>query len=125
MLHHVSLGVADLQRSAAFYNAVLGELGYVQIWVDRTAVGFGPPGGGDKLAIKLRSDEAIVPAPGFHLAFAAPSRQAVQQFHQAALAHGGQDNGAPGLRPAYGAEYYAAFVRDPDGHAIEAVINGP
>ena len=53
------------------------------------------------------------------------TRQAVQDFHHAALANGGRDNGAPGLRPHYGAHYYAAFVFDPDGYAIEAVINGP
>ena len=62
--------------------------------------------------------------PGFHLAFAAPSRAAVDEFHKAALQHGGKDNGAAGLRPDYGDEYYAAFVIDPDGYPIEAVING-
>jgi catechol 2,3-dioxygenase-like lactoylglutathione lyase family enzyme len=60
----------------------------------------------------------------FHLAFTAPSRSAVDEFHKAALLHGGEDNGAAGLRPDYGDEYYAAFVIDPDGYHIEAVING-
>ena|SRR5438105_4099557 len=122
MLHHISLGVADLRRSADFYDAVLAPLGYVRVWADATAVGYGEPGGEDKLAIKLR-EGASAPGAGFHLALAAPSQEAVAQFHRAALAHGGADNGAPGLRPHYGAKYFAAFVIDPDGYRIEAVIN--
>ena len=122
MLHHLSLGVADLQRSAAFYDSTMGALGYVRVWTDGTAIGYGRVAGEDKLAIKQRSD-ARAPGPGFHIAFAAPSRAAVDAFHSAALAQGGHDNGAPGLRPHYGPHYYAAFVFDPDGYAIEAVIN--
>jgi len=122
MLHHVSIGVIDLQRSGAFYDAAMGALGHVRVWVDETAIGWGEPGGGDKLAIKLRSG-AHAPGAGFHLAFTAPSREAVHAFHAAALANGGRDNGAPGLRAHYGPHYYAAFVIDPDGYAIEAVIN--
>ena len=124
MLHHVSLGVADLQRSVTFYDAVLSTLGYVRVWADETAVGYGPPGGGDKLALKLRAD-TVAPGPGFHLAIAAASRSAIVEFHAAALRSGGQDNGAPGLRPHYGPNYFAAFVVDPDGHHIEAVMNAP
>lgn len=123
MLHHISLGVVDLQRSAAFYDAALSALGYVRVWADKTAVGYGYPGEGDKLAIKLRSDGVVVPGPGFHLAFAAPDRESVARFYEAALRRGGKDNGAPGLRPDYGPDYYAAFVVDPDGYPIEAVIN--
>jgi catechol 2,3-dioxygenase-like lactoylglutathione lyase family enzyme len=123
MLHHISLGVVDLQRSAAFYDAALSALGYVRVWADKTAVGYGCPGEGDKLAIKLRSNGVAVPGPGFHLAFAAPDRESVARFYEAALRQGGKDNGAPGLRPAYGPDYYAAFVIDPDGYPIEAVIN--
>jgi catechol 2,3-dioxygenase-like lactoylglutathione lyase family enzyme len=123
MLHHVSFGVADLRRSAAFYDAVLSALGYVRVWADDTAVGYGLPGGGDRLALKLR-ENVRPPGPGFHLAFAARSRAAVDAFHAAALRHGGQDDGAPGLRPHYAPEYYAAFVVDPDGLRIEAVSQG-
>jgi len=125
MLHHISFGVADLGRSAAFYDATLSALGYARVWSDETAIGYGPPGGGDKLAIKLRSSGASAPGPGFHLAFAAPSREAVALFHAAALRNGGRDNGAPGPRPDYGPDYYAAFVIDPDGYPVEAVINRP
>lgn len=129
MLHHVSFGVSQIERSAAFYDAVLKPLGYVRVWDDLNpgdpdqAVGYGPPGSGDKFAIKLRSAGARPPGEGFHLAFAAPDRQAVVAFHEAALACGGLDNGLPGLRPHYGPNYFAAFVVDPDGHRIEAVCN--
>jgi catechol 2,3-dioxygenase-like lactoylglutathione lyase family enzyme len=79
-------------------------------------------------ATNLRSNSTMVPAhpgPGFHIAFAAPDRAAVDAFHQAALAAGGIDNGGPGLRLHYGPTYYAAFVIDPDGHRIEAVFKAP
>ena len=121
MLHHLSLGTSDLARSTAFYDAVLTALGYARVWADDTAVGYGYPGAGDKLAIKLRRGKVMVPGLGFHVAFAATDREAVSRFYQAALEHGGKDNGPPGLRPQYGENYYAAFVFDPDGYAIEAV----
>ena len=123
MLHHISLAVADLDRSAAFYDAALAPLGYVRVWSHATAIGYGLPGGGDKFAIKARGREPAVPAAGFHLAFAAPSRGSVDAFHRVALGSGGRDNGAPGLRPQYAPDYYAAFVFDPDGYRIEAVIH--
>jgi catechol 2,3-dioxygenase-like lactoylglutathione lyase family enzyme len=125
MLHHISLGVADLERAGAFYDAVMSPLGFERVWSDATAIGYGLQQHEDKLAIKLRGRDASPPGAGFHLALAAPSRQAVDAFHEAALRCGGQDNGAPGLRPDYGPDYYAAFVVDPDGHRIEAVINAP
>ncbi len=95
------------------------------MWADASAVGYGNPGGDDRFAIKLRAPQLTALGPGFHLAFAAPSRDAVARFHGAALAHGGQDNGAPGLRVNYGENYLAAFVTDPDGYQIEAVNNDP
>jgi len=125
MLHHLSFGVSNLERAAAFYDAALSALGYVRVWSDATAIGYGCEGGGDKLAIKLSTGEAVAPGPGFHVAFAATSRAAVARFHAAALKNGGQDNGAPGLRPQYGENYYAAFVIDPDGYRVEAVIDAP
>ena len=124
MLHHLSLAVTDLARSAAFYDATLATLGYVRVWADATAVGYGSPGGGDQFAIKLKSSGVIMPGEGFHVAFAASSREAVAAFYKAALVHGGKDNGGAGLHPEYGSHYYAAFVFDPDGYRIEAVING-
>jgi len=130
VLHHLSLGVRDLGKSARFYDAVLAPLGYIRVWEDFTgsgegaAVGYGVGGGGDKLALKERRSGNVASGAGFHLAFAAPSRTAIDAFHAAALRHGGKDNGAPGLRPAYGPGYYAAFVIDPDGHRLEAVLIG-
>ncbi len=124
MLHHLSLAVSDIARSDAFYQAVLGALGYVRVWGHETAVGYGVPGGDDKFAIKLARSAVQVPGNGFHIAFAAQDRAAVGRFYAAALAHGGRDNGLPGLRPQYGEGYYAAFVLDPDGWEIEAVVNG-
>ncbi|HXB58506.1 MAG TPA: VOC family protein [Candidatus Acidoferrales bacterium] len=121
MLHHLSFAVADLQRSSGFYDAVLAPLGYVRVWTHKTAIGYGLLHGGDKFAIKLRSEPIAVPGEGFHVAFAAPSREAVGAFYRAALAHGGKDNGGPGIHSEYGDDYYAAFVFDPDGYRIEAV----
>lgn len=129
MLHHLSFGVRDLRRAAEFYDAVLQPLGYVRVWTDfegdddTQAVGYGEPGGGDKLALKQCPNGAIAPGPGFHLAFSAPSREAVNRFHEAAMRSGGKDNGVPGLRLDYGPDYYAAYVVDPEGWRIEAVIN--
>lgn len=131
MLHHISFGVSDIERAAKFYDNVLGPLGFQRVWEDLRpgeadqAVGYGRAGEGDKFAIKLRTSSHLAPRPGFHLAFTAPSREAVRAFHAAALIQGGQDNGAPSLRPDYGPNYYAAFVIDLDGFPIEAVFNRP
>jgi catechol 2,3-dioxygenase-like lactoylglutathione lyase family enzyme len=125
LLHHISLGVSDLQAMATFYDAVLAPLGQVRVWDGPRSVGYGLPGQGDKLLLNLREDGVRAPGSGFHLAFSAGSREAVDRFHAAALAHGGTDNGAPGLREQYGPDYYAAFVIDPEGCRIEAVINAP
>ncbi len=126
MLHHISLGAEDIERATRFYDAVLKPLGFVRVWTDlrpgeqEQAVGYGPEGSGDRLAIKQVTRQ-VPEIPGFHVAFAAPSRAAVTAFHSAALAYGGRDNGPPGLRPHYGPNYFAAFVVDPDGHRLEAV----
>ncbi|KPF67171.1 glyoxalase [beta proteobacterium AAP99] len=139
MLHHLSFGVADIMRSARFYDAVLGALGQIRVWEDlddigpdaNPAVGYGTEPGNDLLALKQRNTQrlpagaTLAPGPGFHVAFSAQSRGEVDAFHAAALAHGGLCNGPPGLRPDYGPHYYAAFVIDPDGYRIEAVINRP
>lgn len=126
MLHHISLGALDIERAARFYDAILEPLGYARVWTDLRpgeqdqAVGYGPKDSGDKLAIKQVA-QRVLQIPGFHLAFAAPTRAAVTAFHSAALACGGKDNGPPGLRPDYGPNYFAAFVVDPEGHRLEAV----
>jgi catechol 2,3-dioxygenase-like lactoylglutathione lyase family enzyme/ribosomal protein S18 acetylase RimI-like enzyme len=120
MLGHLSFGVNDLDRAAAFYDSILAPLGYIRVWTGPNGVGFGEKGAGDKLALFPKAGQ-VAPGPGFHLAFIAPSREAVDAFHVAAINAGAIDCGAPGLRPHYGATYYAAFVVDPDGYKLEAV----
>lgn len=128
MLDHVSLGVADLERSRRFYDAVLPPLGLVRI-VDfggGRGSDYGATPGSTGVEFTITKENSVqTPIPGAHLCFRAPSRVAVKAFHQAALAAGGRDDGAPGLRPNYHADYFAAFVLDPDGHRIEAVCHSP
>lgn len=124
MIHHLSLGVRDLHASARWYDAALGALGFRRVFEDDEAIGYGLKDDEDMLCLKQR-DDAAPPGAGFHLAFAAPTRAAVDAFHAAGLLAGGADNGAPGLREDYGPHYYAAFLVDPDGHRIEAVVKAP
>jgi catechol 2,3-dioxygenase-like lactoylglutathione lyase family enzyme len=124
MLHHISLGVRDLALSGAFYDAALGALGFRRVFDGDQSIGYGLIDGQDLLLLNLNPDVSP-PGAGFHLAFAAPSRAAVDAFHAAALRIGGKDNGQSGPRPDYGPNYYSAFLIDPDGHRIEAVINSP
>ena len=124
MFSHISLGVRDLDRTQAFYDAALAPLGFVRLWRTPRGVGYGPPNanGDEKLALflKAETDGPLAAGPGFHLALMAPTAEAVDAFHAAAVANGGRDHGRPGLRPQYGKTYYAAFVLDPDGHKLEA-----
>lgn len=120
MLHHISLPVADLAVSKLLYDAALGAIGYRCVFAYEDAVGYGVEEGKDQLCLKLQIP-AQAAGEGFHLAFAAPSRAAVDEFHKQALACGASDNGGPGLRAHYGPDYYAAFIIDPDGHRLEAV----
>jgi len=122
MLAHISIGVADLARSRAFYDAVLPALGYARVFDVEGAHGYGPPG---QPAFWIGNEAETRPNAGFHVAFQARDRRAVQAFHAAALKAGGRDNGQPGLRPEYTPDYYAAFIVDPDGHHIEAVTFSP
>ena len=121
MLAHISLGVSDIDRSKRFYDAVLQPLGYRCLRAARTFAGYGY--GRDSIALWIVCAKRPVPADassGLHFCFAAPNVDAVGAFHAAALRSGGHDNGAPGLRPKYGPDYYAAFIIDPDGYRIEA-----
>jgi catechol 2,3-dioxygenase-like lactoylglutathione lyase family enzyme len=120
MLHHLSFGVRNLQIAGKFYDAVLGSLGYRRVFEDDTAIGYGIEDDQDIFCLKF-CPATQVPGEGFHLAFNAISRVAVDNFYQQALQTGGLDNGCAGLRLDYGDHYYAAFVIDPDGYRIEAV----
>ncbi len=127
MIDHVSLRVSDLARSRAFYDAALAPLGaQVRMEVTRDQnggapfLGYGPP---ERPVFWIAE---APPATGSgHVAFVAASRAEVDAFHRAALAAGGRDNGAPGLRPHYHPDYYGAFVLDPDGVNVEAVCHAP
>lgn len=124
MIDHLSIGVADLEAAGAFYDAVLAPLGYVRVLTHERALGWGAPGAQDEVFAVLRAgDETRAPGKGCHIAFSAATRQAVDEFHAISLRLGAVDEGAPGLRPAFGPGYYAAFVRDGDGYRIEAVVH--
>ena len=124
MIDHMGIAVSDIAASRKFYEAALGALGMsVQMEVSPeqtesggTALGFGVPG--EKI-FWIADQER--PGEGTHVAFRARTRGEVDAFHAAGLQAGGRDNGAPGPRPHYGPDYYAAFVFDPDGANIEAV----
>ena len=119
MLDHVSIGVRDIARTRAFYDAVFAPLGYRCLSPGESSLGYGK----ESVVFWIGASEAPV-APdmrsGLHFCFSAPTRASVDAFHRAALAQGGRDNGPPGLRKDYGDSYYAAFVIDPDGYRIEA-----
>jgi catechol 2,3-dioxygenase-like lactoylglutathione lyase family enzyme len=119
MIDHLSIGVRSVAAARRFYDAVLAPLGYRLLQDYPTSLGYGDA----HAELWLLEAERPVPADdksGLHLCFAAPSRKAVDAFHQAALASGGHDNGKPGLRGDYAPNYYAAFAVDPDGYRLEA-----
>ena len=123
MFDHVKFGVSDYAASKAFFLTALEPLGVVVVSEGSPTYGveLSQPNGTVSLCLCQTEEK---PAH-LHLAFAAENRQQVEAFYRAALAAGGRDNGAPGLRPEYHANYYAAFVIGPDGHNIEAVCHEP
>jgi catechol 2,3-dioxygenase-like lactoylglutathione lyase family enzyme len=122
MFDHVKFGVSDFAASKAFFIAALEPLGIHVLAEADPSYGIELGGAGEASLILFQTQDK--PAP-LHIAFAAGTRRQVDAFHRAALAAGGKDNGAPGLRPQYNANYYAAFVIGPDGHNIEAVCHEP
>jgi catechol 2,3-dioxygenase-like lactoylglutathione lyase family enzyme len=125
MLDHIGLAVADFDRARAFYRAALKPLGLgVVMEVTAEETGGGAHAGfGDEDKPFFWIGTGAKPKGGAHVAFAAQTRAEVDAFHAAAIAAGGRDNGAPGLRPHYHPNYYSAFVYDPDGNNIEAVCH--
>ena len=127
MLDHVGFAVSDYDRAKVFYQAALAPLGIAllfEVTAEQTGAeahaGFGAAG-----RPFFWIGTGARPTQSLHVAFAAPDRATVAAFYAAALAAGGTDNGAPGLRPHYHADYYGAFVRDADGNNIEAVCRQP
>jgi catechol 2,3-dioxygenase-like lactoylglutathione lyase family enzyme len=119
MIDHVSIGVRDIAKAKAFYDAALKPIGYACLSSSKGSHGYGK----DQAAFWINATPSPVPpepGSGLHFCFTAPTRKSVDAFHQAAIRHGGSDNGKPGLRADYGTNYYAAFVVDPDGYRIEA-----
>lgn len=126
MIDHITFGVRDFARSTAFYDQALSPLGVKRLYDvphDYTG-GVNVTGYGDDRPWFWLAEERATTGM-LHIAFRAISRSGVDAFHAAALRAGGTDNGAPGLRPHYHADYYGAFVLDPDGHNIEAVCHAP
>jgi catechol 2,3-dioxygenase-like lactoylglutathione lyase family enzyme len=125
MIDHIGIGVSDLAASTAFYRKALQPLGYelllevpAELTGSSAVAGFGVAPKPDFWIGGGKSN-----LPPVHVAFRVDSRAQVDAFHRAALAAGGRDNGAPGLRPEYHPNYYGAFVLDPDRHNIEAVCH--
>lgn len=123
MIDHTGVNVSNFEKSKEFYSKALAPIGYsllmevpASVTGHTDAAGFGEPSKPD-----FWIGEGSVSRPPTHLAFRVNSRRLVDAFYQAAMEAGGRDNGAPGLRPHYHPDYYAAFVLDPDGHNIEAV----
>jgi catechol 2,3-dioxygenase-like lactoylglutathione lyase family enzyme len=119
MLDHISIRVADFDRSKRFFSEALAPLGYTLFMENASGAGFRKEFIPD-FWIKMGE-----PTPSVHVAFASPSRAAVDAFYRAAIAAGASDNGPPGLRTNYHPNYYGAFVLDPDGYNIEAVCHKP
>ncbi|MFL5826080.1 MAG: VOC family protein [Thermoleophilaceae bacterium] len=121
MIYHVGIGVRDFEESLAFYSRALKPLGIELVQqrdTDNRAATFGSDGQDDFLIFEGRPQARV------HIAFRSSSRGAVETFHAEAIAAGGRDNGPPGVRGEYAADYYAAYVLDPNGNNIEAVWRG-
>lgn len=126
MIDHLGISVADFDASKAFYDKVMAPLGAsLLMMVPTEYTGGVKVGGYGRERPTFWLHEGAETGPGRHIAFSARSRAEVDAFHKAALAAGGRDNGAPGLRPHYHPDYYGAFVFDPDGNNIEAVCHLP
>ena len=123
MIDHIGLSVSDYETSKAFYLAALAPLGYALVMEIAEAGPAGGLGEAGKPDFWIAGGGATTPPS--HIALRVRDRATVRAFYDAARAAGGRDNGAPGLRPNYHANYYGAFVLDPDGHNIEAVCHDP
>lgn len=125
MIDHTGVIVSDFEKSKKFYSDALKPIGYTLLLEFPASVtgGLNVAGFGEPPKADFWIGQGTPNHPRVHVAFRVSQRSLVDLFHQAAIAAGGKDNGAPGLRPQYHANYYGAFVLDPDGHNIEAVCH--
>lgn len=125
MFSHATIGTNDMPRAVAFYDAVFACLEIERFHLADDYAGYGNAHSDQVWVMKPFDGKPATVGNGTHIAFLAESRDQVDAFHKAALAHGGTDEGAPGLRQHYHPNYYGAYVRDPDGNKIQAVCHKP
>jgi len=123
MFSHITVGTNNLENAKSFYDKVLGTIGLKQTedYGNAFAYGTGEPNRASFIITVPYDEQPATYGNGTHVSFLAPSRASVDEFHSIALAEGGTDEGKPGLRPDYGSNYYAAYVRDLDGNKLQAV----
>jgi catechol 2,3-dioxygenase-like lactoylglutathione lyase family enzyme len=124
VIDHLGINCADWDRSKAFYDKVLGVLGYTRQMDFQVAIGYGKDGKPDFWIADMSAGDAAGPNRENHVAFQAAGTDAVQAFYDAALEAGAESLHAPRLWPEYHPGYFGAFVRDPDGNNVEAVFHG-
>jgi catechol 2,3-dioxygenase-like lactoylglutathione lyase family enzyme len=123
MFSHITLGTNDFQQARPFWLAVMKVLGHPVLFEREGGIAFGLPAGPKTFVGAPFDGREAVSGNGVHVAYLVGDRSTVDAFHAAALAHGGSDEGAPGLRPHYHPNYYGAYVRDPDGNKLQAVCH--
>ncbi len=123
MFSHVTVGSNDFKRAEPFYDAIMQALGHPVMMKGETVLAYGLPAGEKFFVLNPFDGKAALAGNGVHAAFRVDTRAQVDAFHAAALANGGTDEGAPGLRAYYHPNYYGAYVRDPDGNKLQAVCH--
>lgn len=123
MFSHITLGTNDWSRARPFWIAIMKVLGHPVMFEREGGIAFGSPTGPKTFVGPPFDQAAAQPGNGVHIAYLVTDRATVDAFHATALAHGGSDEGVPGLRPHYHANYYGAYVRDPDGNKLQAVCH--
>jgi catechol 2,3-dioxygenase-like lactoylglutathione lyase family enzyme len=123
MFSHITLGTNDWAAARPFWIAVMAALGHPVLFEHEGGIAFGTPNGPKTFIGPAFDGQPARAGNGVHIAYLSPDRDTVDAFHAVALAHGGSDEGAPGLRAQYHPNYYGAYVRDPDGNKLQAVCH--